>query len=196
MRVIGGSARGRRLAAPRGRGTRPTTDRVREAIFNMLGEAVRGAAVLDLFAGSGALGIESLSRGARLAVFTETSPDALRCLRRNLENLGFESQGSVIKADSLAYLRKMASESGSFDLIFADPPYTMDTVFYRSLLEMLAGKGILEPGGRLVLEHPARGGELETPPAWMQLVHRRYGDTAVTIFTPAAGGPQERKVES
>ncbi len=196
MRVIGGSAKGRRLAAPRGRDTRPTTDRVREAVFNILGDAVRDAAVLDLFAGSGALGIEALSRGARSAVFSETGPEALRCLRRNLEDLGFESQSSVIKADSLVYLRKMASESGSFDLIFADPPYTMDTVFYRSLLDMLAGKGILEPRGRLVLEHPARGGELATPPEWIQVVHRRYGDTAVTIFTPAAGGPQERKVES
>ncbi len=196
MRVIGGSARGRRLSAPRGRGTRPTTDRVREAVFNMLGDAVRGSRVLDLFAGSGALGIEALSRGARSAVFTETGAEALRHLQRNLENLGFASQGAVIKADSLVYLRKMASQSGSFDLIFADPPYTMDTVFYRSLLDMLADKGILGPRGRLVLEHPARGGELATPPAWMQMVHRRYGDTAITIFTPAADGPQERKVES
>ncbi len=195
MRVIGGSARGRRLAAPRGRGTRPTADRVREALFNILGEAVRGSAVLDLFAGSGALGIEALSRGAASAVFVDSDRSALACLRSNLENLGFESQSTVIKAESLSYVRKMASESGSFDLIFADPPYTMDTNFYRLLLDMLGRQGILGPRGRLILEHPVRGGEVELPPGWLQADHRRYGDTAITIMMAATREPQERKVE-
>ncbi len=196
MRVIGGSARGRRLAAPRGRGTRPTADRVREALFNILGETIRGSAVLDLFAGSGALGIEALSRGARIAVFVESSPPAIGCLRRNLVNLGFESQSTVIKGDSLSYGRKLASRSGSFDLIFADPPYTMNTNFYRSLLDMLGRQAILKPRGRLILEHPARGGEVEAPPAWIQVERRRYGEAAITIFIPAGEETQEGKVES
>ncbi len=194
MRVIGGAARGRRLAAPPGRGTRPTPDRVREALFNILGHAVRGAAVLDLYAGSGALAIEALSRGARSAVFVESDPAAVSCLRRNLENLGFESQGRIIKGDSLAYVRKMASGSGSFDLIFADPPYTMDTNFYRSLLATVGTQRIIAPLGRFILEHPARGGEAEAPPLWTRVEHRRYGETAITIFMPAGEAP-ERKVE-
>ncbi len=194
MRVIGGSARGRRLVVPRGRATRPTAGRVREALFDILGDSVHKTVVLDLFAGSGALGIEALSRGAGAAFFVEAGATAVGCLRRNLENLGFDAQSTVIKTDSLAYLQKKASASGSFDLIFADPPYTIDMKFYRSLLAMVGRQGILRPRGRLILEHPARGGEVEAPPEWIPVEHRRYGETAITIFMPALGGPQERKV--
>ena len=195
MRVIGGSARGRRLLAPRGRETRPTPDRVREALFNILGDTVRKTLVLDLFAGTVALGIEALSRGASAAVFVESAAPTVGYIRRNLENLGFYEQSTVIKADSLAYLRKMALASGSFDLIFADPPYTMNTKFYRSLLGLVGRQGILRPRGRLILEHPTRGGAVEAPDGWVPVERRRYGETAITIFMPASDGPQERKVE-
>lgn len=196
MRVIGGTARGRRLLSPRGLGTRPTPDRVREALFNILGDTVCKALVLDLFAGSGALGIEALSRGASAAIFVDSAASAVDYIRRNLENLGFNEKSTVIKADSQAYLRKMALASGSFDLIFADPPYTINTNFYESLLVMVRKQGILKPRGRLIIEHPARGGEVEAPAGWAPVERRRYGETAVTIFIPALGEPQERKVES
>ncbi|MGI8748968.1 MAG: 16S rRNA (guanine(966)-N(2))-methyltransferase RsmD, partial [Thermoleophilaceae bacterium] len=120
MRVVAGTHRGRRLHRPPGLGTRPTSDRVREALFSMLADNVTGARVLDLFAGSGALGIEALSRGAARAVFVESSRSTVETVQRNLSELGLDAR--VHRRDALSYLRG-AGGSSHYDLVFLDPPY-------------------------------------------------------------------------
>ncbi len=121
MRVIAGRHGGRRLQAPAGEATRPTSDRVREALFSILGARVEGAHVLDLFAGSGALGIEALSRGAAAATFVDAAPDAVRVLRGNLAALGEEAE--VVHGDALRWLRAAPRRARQYDLVFLDPPY-------------------------------------------------------------------------
>jgi 16S rRNA (guanine966-N2)-methyltransferase len=171
VRVVAGELRGRRLAAPprRSAAVRPTSDRVREAIFSILGD-VSGARVLDLFCGTGALAIEALSRGAARATLVD-SRTALA--RRNLRDLGLEGRGEVVRADALRYLNRARAR---FDLIFCDPPYGEAERYERDLDRGVAPR--LAEGGRLVLESAARRPlELSLP----LLAERRYGDTLVRI---------------
>ena len=171
MRVVAGSFKGRRLQAPKGSRTRPTADRVREALFSMLGD-VSGARVLDLYAGSGALGIEALSRGAASATFVEKDPRALAAIRSNLEALG--SRQEVRRQDGLRYLA--AAEPGSFDLVFLDPPYDSAGRLGDSLSERLPR--ILSDHARIVTEsHKRTPLRLRLP-----LVRERtYGDTRIAV---------------
>jgi 16S rRNA (guanine966-N2)-methyltransferase len=176
MRVIAGSLGGRRLKAPAGRLTRPTSDRVREALFAMLGE-VAGARVLDLFAGSGALGIEALSRGAERAVFVERDQAAVRVLRENLHALGLsEPVAHVRRAEALRALRSAREAQETYDLIFIDPPYSQAHEWGPQLSAALPA--LLAPGARMVVESDRRAplrlqGALER--------EKRYGDTSITI---------------
>jgi 16S rRNA (guanine966-N2)-methyltransferase len=170
VRVVAGEFRGRRLAAPRGRGTRPTADRVREALFSMLGD-VSGARVLDLYAGSGALGIEALSRGAESAVFVERDPRAAAVIERNLASLGLEER--IVTQDALRFL---AVARGMFDLVFCDPPYDSASRLAGPLAERLPA--IASEGARIVTESDKRT-PLELP---LPLVTERvYGDTRIAI---------------
>jgi 16S rRNA (guanine966-N2)-methyltransferase len=176
MRVIAGRLGGRRLKAPRGHVTRPTTDRVREALFSMLAD-VAGARVLDLFAGTGALGIEALSRGAAHAVFVERSRHALAALRANLLDLEIGAeQAEVRPGDALAALQSARERGETYDLVFLDPPYERA----RELGEALAGilPALLAPNARVVVEADRRN-PAELPLAVEAL--RRYGDTTITI---------------
>lgn len=178
MRVIAGALGGRRLVAPSGRATRPTSDRVREALFSALGP-VEGASVLDLYAGTGALGIEALSRGAGRAVFVESERLALAALRQNLVSLGLEDRARVLAA-AVERVAAQVAALAPFDLVFADPPYAR-LPEAAARLEVLASGGVLAPGARLVLEHAAR----DAPPAIRGLEARRqrtYGDTAITTY--------------
>lgn len=181
LRVIAGEHRGRKLATPPGRATRPTGDRVRESLFNLLGPAVDGARVLDLFAGSGALGIEALSRGAAHAVFVERNRDALRALRANVAALRLEGRCTILPGDAWD---DSGAAAGPFDLILADPPWG-DEVEERVVA---AAARRLSPGGMLVLEHPARRPSPEPPFGLPVLKARRYGDTALTLYVR---GPRE-----
>lgn len=177
MRVIAGEARGTRLA-PVPDGTRPVSDRAREGVFSSLGPSVRGARVLDLFAGTGAMGIEALSRGAAHAVFVDSAAAAIRTIRANLERTKLASKASVRRARAEA----MAGHGGPFDLVLLDPPYAHPPAAVDALLSELAGQGVLAPGARVVLTRPAKGYmpviPLDLPP------ERRlsYGDTAVLLF--------------
>ncbi len=175
MRVIAGSHKGRRLAAPKGPHVRPTGDRVREAIFNLVGP-VDGASVLDLFAGSGALGIEALSRGARRCVFAELDGGAARVIRQNLERL--QLTGAVVeRRDALAVLREEASRGRRHDLVLCDPPYELWPALEPALAERLPG--VLAPDGLLVVETDARTEpQLPLDP----VTSRRYGSARITIF--------------
>lgn len=181
MRVIAGRLGGRRLNAPVGRTTRPTSDRVREALFSMLGD-LHDASVLDLFAGSGALGIEALSRGARRAVFVERDPKALSTLRANLRSLGLdESEAHVRPGDALGALRTARARHETYDLVFLDPPYARSPELGEAVAAHLP---FVCPGGRVVVESDRRA-PLELP--LPVLAKRRYGDTQITIF----GSPTE-----
>ena len=170
MRVVAGEFRGRRLAAPRGIRTRPTADRVREALFSILGE-VSGARVLDLYAGSGALGIEALSRGAESAVFVERDPRAVAAIERNLESLGL--QQTVLKQDAVRF---MARGEGTFDLVFCDPPYDSASRLAGLLAEHLPE--VTSEDARIVTESDKRN-PLELP--FPLLTERTYGDTRIAI---------------
>lgn len=171
MRVVAGRLGGRRLVAPKGSGTRPTADRVREALFSTLGD-VTGLEVLDLFAGSGALGIEALSRGAAGATFVERARPALTALRANLDALALDAE--VFSGDARTYARNASREGRAYDLVFLDPPYRESESLGRDLplAELIA------PGGRLVCESDRRRPlHIDLP----VLFERRYGDTLIRI---------------
>ncbi len=184
MRVVAGRLRGRALKAPAGDATRPTGARVKEALFSILSD-VSEARVLDLYSGSGALGIEALSRGARSAVFVESARPALDCLRENLTKLGLSDAAQVLPLrveGALAQLRR----HGPFDLVLCDPPWKDVLAAWRGL-EALAAAGLFAPSARVVLEHAAKG-----PPPFAEGAsplrrydERRWGDTAVSLFEPA-----------
>ena len=174
MRITGGALARRTFEAPPGDRTRPTSDRVREALFSALGSrmALDGAAVLDLFAGSGALGFEALSRGATRATFVERHGPTLALARRSARALGLADRAVFQRADALAFVR---DAPGRFDLILADPPYALPE------LPDLPGRllPLLRPGGLAVLEHDARHA-FEATPGWLQ--SRTYGGTVVSLF--------------
>ncbi len=181
MRIIAGTAGGIPLKVPQG-DTRPTTDRVREALFSMLADSVPGASVLDLFAGSGSLGLEALSRGAASALFVEQNRSAAEVLKGNLQKTRL--QGSVVRqADVFKTLADLTqSAPRSFTLIFADPPYThraTDTDFTRALLESAHLPLLLAPGGDFVLECLATRTDFSAPDTWTVLRQRDYGTTRI-----------------
>ncbi|HEY3018582.1 MAG TPA: 16S rRNA (guanine(966)-N(2))-methyltransferase RsmD [Solirubrobacteraceae bacterium] len=173
MRIVAGEWGGRRLVAPPGRATRPTSDRVREALFSILGP-LAGERVLDLFAGSGALGLEALSRGAARATLVERAPAALRALRANVEALG--ASADVVAADARTFLRSAREQGAEYDLVFLDPPYRAATRLGRDLgLEL-----VLADGARVVAESDRRSPlDLGIPVT----DERRYGDTLIRIHS-------------
>lgn len=176
MRVVSGRFGGRPLVAPRGRATRPTPERVREALFSILGN-IDGVRVLDLFAGSGALGIEALSRGARAATFVDSSHAALDAIRRNLRPL--EVDGEIRGQTAAAFLQQARDSGRQYDLVFLDPPYGHAARLGRSLGAALAP--VLAPGARVVAESDRRA------PLQLDLTlldERRYGDTLIRIYSP------------
>jgi 16S rRNA (guanine966-N2)-methyltransferase len=176
MRVIAGALRGRRIIAPRGREIRPTSDRVREALFSILG-SVQGARVLDLFAGSGALAIEALSRGAASATMVDSAPAAIAAIRRNLEALSLPA--CVHRGDALAFLERARERARQYDLVFLDPPYRHAAALGLRLGEPLTA--VLCAEARVVLESDRRA---PAPLALPLLDERRYGDTLIRIHGP------------
>jgi 16S rRNA (guanine966-N2)-methyltransferase len=169
MRVVAGELGGRRLEAPKRADVRPTADRVRKAVFSILGE-IGGARVLDLYCGTGALAIEAISRGAAGAVLVDTSPGAAR---RNVESLGIADRCTVVRADALRYL---ARERDRFDLVFCDPPYKLADRLEPELTRLIPPR--LAKGGRVIVESDARRPLRLGLPAQME---RRYGDTVISI---------------
>ena len=172
MRVVAGELKGRKLASPaRGKGVRPTSDRVREALFSILGDLVVDADVLDLFAGTGALSIEALSRGARGATLVDDDPGSAR---RNVEGLGLGERCRIVRADVQAFLEK---EEGRFSLIFCDPPYTLADRLQAPLNKLLPDR--LSDDGVLVVESSKRGPLRLSLPLQSE---REYGDTHIGIY--------------
>jgi 16S rRNA (guanine966-N2)-methyltransferase len=182
MRLTGGNERGRRLKAPRGQRTRPTAAKVREAIFNILGPPPDGA-VLDLFAGTGALGMEALSRGATRAVFVERDRNALTALRANLRELGVEGRSTVIGADVRTGLRRLAASIGHgddrFAWVFMDPPYADQT---EAILAELTQRDLLAGCAVVIVEHDKRHRPPESVGGLFLTTRRDYGDTELSFY--------------
>lgn len=175
MRIIAGERKGHTILAPKGRETRPTSDRVRENVFNIVAPWIEGARVLDLYAGSGAMGLEALSRGAQTAVFAEADPDAVRVIERNLDKLRL-TRATVLRVGATTALAQEAAAGRKYDLVLADPPYAMTdfSALARWLPRVLADDGLL------VLESAAKT-EPELPGLAVRTT-RKYGSTRVTVF--------------
>jgi len=180
LRVIAGSAKGRRLATLRTLALRPTPDRVREALFNILGTQIDAAAVLDLCAGSGAIGLEALSRGARHALFVEAHAPACRLIENNLRLCGLQAQGSVLCWDVLEVFPTLNKQAQTFEVIFLDPPYR--TSLLEEVLHLLGDGRLLTPSGQVIAEHffkrqlPERYGRLARTRV------ARFGDVALSFY--------------
>lgn len=180
VRVIAGTVKGRHLKTLSGPHTRPTADRVREALFNILGQNLDGATFLDLFAGSGAVGIEALSRGVQLCVFVDSSQEACRVIRENLQMLGLSSRSEVHCRDVMGAIEIAARRARSFDYVFLDPPYERGLA--RRTLIRTGETRLIKPGGTCIVEHskreqlPVNAGHL------VQVRTETYGDTQLSFY--------------
>ena len=178
MRVIAGSAKGTRLVqVPEG--VRPVSDRVREGLFSSLGDRVEGTHVLDLYAGTGALGIEALSRGAADALFVDRDRRSVAAIRQNLGRAGFEDRARVVRAEAD---RAIEGSDGSYDLVFIDPPYEAEPADVERTLATLAGKGLLRVGFTVAVTRGRRSSTLVIPIDWSPARRLAYGDSVVTLF--------------
>jgi len=188
MRIIAGTARGRTILAPAGMNTRPTLDRVRENMFNMLQGEISGTRVLDLFAGSGALSLEALSRGAVYAVMADRDRKASLCQEENIRRLGFEERTEVITAEWQRTLKLLGDQGYSFDLVFLDPPYRMN-----DLREVFAGiANILENDALIVVEHEA-GKPVTVPDNFKRVKERSWGYCGVVFYRQKADYEEEKE---
>ena len=177
MRVITGKARGVQLKTPNGMQTRPTTDRVKEAMFSIIQFDLPGKRVLDLFGGTGQLGIEALSRGAKSAVFVDACDSACRLIHENLRRTRMEPEGKVVRSDYLTYLERCREK---FDIIFLDPPYA--EVFLENALKRITEIDILQSGGIIVAERPVGKDLSMTFPGFTRSKDYKYGNTLLTIY--------------
>ena len=177
MRIIAGTARGRKIEAPEGKNTRPTLDRVRENLFNILQMNIRGSRVLDLFAGSGALSIEALSRGAESATLVDSDRDANRIQKKNLETLGFSGQAEVMLRDWKQAAAQLTAEGRRYDLVFLDPPYRMTDL--QQVFTAL--KGLVADDGLVILEHEAKA-VVTVGEAFEETDRRQWGYCGVTFY--------------
>ncbi|MGG1599304.1 16S rRNA (guanine(966)-N(2))-methyltransferase RsmD [Paenibacillus naphthalenovorans] len=180
MRVISGSAKGRPLKAVPGMGTRPTTDKVKEAVFSMIGPYFDGGQVLDLFAGTGGLSIEALSRGMDRAVLTDMDKKAIDTIRHNLQSTGFSDRAEIYRNDAFRAIKALSKREARFDLVFVDPPYKLKII--GELLEQLQQSGLLAGEARVVVEHDAQDRHEESYGMLEQVRRAEYGDTAITIY--------------
>ena len=182
-RITGGSERGRRLRSPKGKGLRPTSERVRAAIFSMIGrEAVEGARVLDLYAGTGALGIEALSRGATWADFVESHPRRCQDIRDSLKEMSLETQGRVYRAK---VERALDVLEGGYDLVLIDPPYDLDP--WNNLMDQLDGGSLLRESALVIAEHHRDLQMAERYGRLTRSTSRRHGDTSISIYRAGGG---------
>jgi 16S rRNA (guanine966-N2)-methyltransferase len=182
MRVISGTSKGRRLATPKRYALRPTSDRVKESIFNILAGEVDGRVVLDLFAGIGNLGIEALSRGAKKTLFVERGRQALKLIRRNLYQCGFSDRSDILPKDAVRAIGVLKERGEVFDLILVDPPYRKGWV--EKILAKLETHKIYHGDSILVVQHDRREPLPEDIEGWDLIRQRRIGDTEISILTP------------
>jgi 16S rRNA (guanine966-N2)-methyltransferase len=198
MRIISGNSKGKRLKAPKGQTLRPTSDRVKESIFNILGREIKGKTVLDLFAGTGNLGIEALSRGAARAVFIEKGRQAIRVIEKNLSQCGMWARSEIIQKDVHRAIGVLEQRGDCFDLVFMDPPYERGLV--GPTLKKLQSHRIYHEGSVVVIEHDRREPLPDLREPWTLTLQRRIGDTLLSFMSPesvdlsvdAASRPEEK----
>lgn len=186
MRIVAGEFRGRKLHSPKKRDIRPTSDRVREAVFSMIAARLPGARVLDLFAGTGALGLEALSRGAARAVFVDESGDAIRLIWKNIQSCGVEDRVQVLQGPAAVVLRRLAGKgrgAGPFHVVFLDPPYGLGYV--ENTMGLLPD--LVSQSGLVIAEHDRRDVFPERLKGWLLLDRRSYGDTMISLFVRDMG---------
>jgi 16S rRNA (guanine(966)-N(2))-methyltransferase RsmD len=181
MRIISGTLKGRKLVKPKNQSIRPTSDRVKESIFNILRDEMDGKKVLDLFAGTGNLGIEALSRGAKKTIFVERGRQALRIIQRNLTQFGFEEQSEIISKDANRAIGILKNRGESFDLIIIDPPYEKGLI--KRILMKLSSNPIYHKDSILIIEHDRRE-NLPHIMDWSLYKERQFGDTVISFLTP------------
>lgn len=180
MRIIAGAAKGRALKAVPGKNTRPTTDKVKEAIFSMIGPYFDGGTALDLFAGTGGLGLEAWSRGAEKVIFVDKEGISVDIIRQNVKTAGADRDVEIYRNDAERALKALAKRGIAFSLVFLDPPYRMTAM--PEVMEELAEKGMLEPEASVVIEHDAAVQYPEELKGFRLKRSAKYGDTAVTIY--------------
>lgn len=180
MRIIGGQLRGKKLSPVRSSVVRPTSDRLREAVFNIVSGRIEGATVLDLYAGTGALGIEALSRGAHRAVFVDRSRQAVALISRNIQLCGLQHRSTVIRWDIIRNLNCLSNQDQGFDLVFVDPPY--DRGLVRPTLQTLLQQRLLAATAQLIVEHSLSEEIAPIPDGLDIRDSRKYGKTLVSIL--------------
>ena len=185
MRVIAGTAGGRKLEAPKGMHTRPTPDRVREALFSILYDRATDARVLDLFAGTGALGIEALSRGAARAVFVEQDLPTASLVRKNVQAVGFGDRAKLLALPAARAIAELARGGDTFDLVFLDPPY--DDGLLGPTMALLAASPIIATDAMVVCEHRSSDAPPEAPPTFALEDTRRYGEVSMSFYVCVKG---------
>ena len=189
MRIISGTSKGKRLATPKGHALRPTSDRVKESIFNILGEVVEGKVVLDLFAGTGNLGIEALSRGAKRVLFVERRREATRLIKNNLFQCGMVMVSEIIPKDVIRAIGILHQRGETFDLILMDPPYEKGLI--KKTLWKLQSHRIYHDDSLLVIEHDRREPLPTDLDGWNLIRQRKIGDTLISFLTPRSMSPVE-----
>ena len=182
MRIITGTSKGRRLVTPKGASIRPTSDRIKESIFNILGGKIEGKLVLDLYAGTGNLGIEAISRGAREVIFIEKSREALKIIERNLLACQMKDRSEILLKDVIQAIGHLKGKGECFDLVFVDPPYEKGLI--RRTLEKLVAARIYHEDSILVIQHDRREPLPDTSGSWNLIRQRRIGDTLISFLTP------------
>jgi 16S rRNA (guanine966-N2)-methyltransferase len=187
MRIIGGTSKGKRLVTPKGRALRPTSDRVKESIFNILGGVVEGKVVLDLFAGIGNLGIEALSRGAKRVIFVERGREATRLIKSNLDQCGMAMVSEIISKDVIRAIGALHQRGEIFDLILMDPPYGKGLI--EKTLSKLQSYRIYHGDSILVIEHDRREPLPTEADGWSLVRQRKMGDTLISFVTPRSVSP-------
>lgn len=189
MRVISGSAKGRKLKAPPGLDTRPITDMIKGALFNIWGSKVEGSKLLDLFAGSGSVGIEALSRGAKKVIFVDKSNQAVRVIKENLSHCGFEKVGHVYHGDIFQALGVLARQGELFDLIYIDPPFTNSQIF-SEVMELLDRTDIYGENADIVLRTP-RKMEMPSFTRLKKYRHKSYGESSLHYYCRQEEDPKD-----
>lgn len=180
MRIIAGDAKGRRITTPSGRDTRPTSDRVKESLFNILGDRVPDAVVLDLFAGTGNLGLESLSRGAKLSIFIDFNRDSIKIIKENIKLLKYEGNCEVYHNDAVSALNILAKREIKFDIIFVDPPYHKELV--PAVIDKISELDLMKGSGIIAAEHDVKDCLPDRISNMISYKSSAYGDTVLTFY--------------
>jgi 16S rRNA (guanine966-N2)-methyltransferase len=180
MRIIGGSAKGRRIKSPLGSALRPTSDQVREAIFDIIGPSIEDARFLDIFSGTGSVGIEALSRGARNVTFVDNKASSVELIKMNLEKCGFDKNFEILLCDAVQAITTLSNRQRRFEYIFIDPPYNSDLAV--KCLEMLSAKGLLVPSTSVLVEHSDKKDIPEKISGFVSQREYKYGDTMVRLY--------------